>query len=75
MKNLGNYRKAGEELFTRLHLSTYPVAIKYIRGLEEIPEGISRFGQDRLNEVIDKVFKTNTGRQRARKLYARAQTT
>jgi len=31
------YRKAGEDLYHKLHLSTYPVAIKYIKDLNEIP--------------------------------------
>ena len=42
--------------------------------LEEIPEGLSKLGPDRLDDVIGRVFKTDTGRQRARKLYAKAQT-
>lgn len=42
MKALGDYRGAGRDLYERLHLSTYPVAIKYIRDISEIPEGAAR---------------------------------
>lgn len=37
MPELEDYRKAGSDLYERLHLSTYPVAIKYIKGEDEIP--------------------------------------
>ena len=37
MTELSDYRKAGVELYERLHLSTYPVALKYIREESEIP--------------------------------------
>jgi len=37
MPELSDYRKAGAELFERLHLATYPIAIKYIREETEIP--------------------------------------
>jgi uncharacterized protein (DUF169 family) len=42
------YQKAGDDLFHKLHLSTYPVAIKYIKSLDEIPKGAmqpSKFGR------------------------------
>jgi uncharacterized protein (DUF169 family) len=42
MSNLEDYRKAGQELFDKIHLSTYPVAIKYLKDLKEIPEGAIR---------------------------------
>jgi len=42
MKKLEDYRKAGEELYHKLNLSTYPIAIKYIKDVSEIPEGIRR---------------------------------
>jgi len=32
-----DYKKAGEDLYHKLHLSTYPVAIKYIKDESEIP--------------------------------------
>jgi len=36
--DLGAYREAGKILYDRLHLPTYPVAIKYIKSEDEIPE-------------------------------------
>jgi len=40
MKNLEEIRIAGKKLYDILHLSTYPVAIKYIKDKAEIPEGV-----------------------------------
>jgi uncharacterized protein (DUF169 family) len=37
MPELADYRKAGAELYEKLHLATYPVALKYIRDESEIP--------------------------------------
>ena len=37
MAQLDNYRSVGMEIYERLHLATYPVAIKYIRDVGEIP--------------------------------------
>jgi uncharacterized protein (DUF169 family) len=37
MKTLEEYRKAGESIYRRLHLASYPVAIKYIKDLAEVP--------------------------------------
>jgi len=42
MQTLEDYRKAGQELYHKLHLSSYPVAIKYIKDVSEIPEGVVR---------------------------------
>ncbi len=36
--DLGAYREAGKILYDSLHLPTYPVAIKYIKSEDEIPE-------------------------------------
>lgn len=38
MTTIEEYRKAGQELYDKLHLATYPVAIKYIKDLKEIPD-------------------------------------
>ncbi len=38
MTSIEEYRKAGQELYDKLHLATYPVAIKYIKDLKEIPD-------------------------------------
>jgi uncharacterized protein (DUF169 family) len=42
MEALDDYRKAGQELYDRLHLPTYPVAIKYIKAISQIPDRIIR---------------------------------
>lgn len=42
MKTLVDYQQAGQELYHKLHLSTYPIAIKYIKDVSEIPEGVTR---------------------------------
>ena len=42
MKTLDDYKKAGQELYDKLHLSTYPIAIKYIKDVAEIPRGVRR---------------------------------
>ncbi|MDI6797776.1 MAG: DUF169 domain-containing protein [Desulfatibacillaceae bacterium] len=42
MKTLEDFQKAGKELFARLHLSTWPVAIRYITDEKEIPQGAMR---------------------------------
>lgn len=42
MKTLEDYKEAGQELYHKLHLSTYPIAIKYIKDISEIPEGVQR---------------------------------
>jgi uncharacterized protein (DUF169 family) len=42
MKDIEEFRKAGLELFDRLHLATYPVAIEYIRDESEFVTGIVR---------------------------------
>jgi uncharacterized protein (DUF169 family) len=42
MNNLDEYQKAGEEIYHKLHLATYPVAVTYIKDEAEIPEGTFR---------------------------------
>lgn len=42
MSSIEDYRKSGEELFHALHLSTFPVAITYIKDKGEIPAGALR---------------------------------
>ena len=42
MPELEGYRKAGADLYEKLHLSTFPVAIKYIKGESEIPSRAMR---------------------------------
>ncbi|MCX6004715.1 MAG: DUF169 domain-containing protein [Chloroflexi bacterium] len=42
MNTVEKYRQTGQNLYSRLHLATYPVAIKYIKDLAEIPAGSIR---------------------------------
>ena len=42
IEDIEKYQKAGKEIFNKLHLSTYPVAIKYIKSVDEIPNGVKR---------------------------------
>jgi uncharacterized protein (DUF169 family) len=42
MENIKDYKKAGDDLYHKLHLPTFPVAIKYIKDISEIPEGVIR---------------------------------
>jgi uncharacterized protein (DUF169 family) len=39
MRSIDEFQTYGEDLFHKLHLSTYPVGVKYIRGKDEIPDG------------------------------------
>ncbi len=41
-KTLKDYQKAGQALYDKLHLATYPVAISYIQTEKDIPEGVMR---------------------------------
>jgi len=48
LTELINYQKAGNELYHKLHLASYPVAIKYIKSKDEIPDNAlqpSAFGR------------------------------
>jgi len=40
--NLKDYQKLGKELYEKLHLPTYPVAIPYIKNEDEIPQAAMR---------------------------------
>lgn len=44
--NQNEFREAGKDLYHRLHLPTYPVAIKYIKNEDEIPEEAIRPSAD-----------------------------
>jgi len=37
-----DYQRAGSEIYEKLHLSTLPVGVKYIKSEEEIPDGVRR---------------------------------
>jgi len=56
MKELIAYKEAGTELYERLHLSTYPVAIKYIRTEKEIPQGTVRPSQSKQKWSLCQAF-------------------
>ncbi|MHA1466884.1 MAG: DUF169 domain-containing protein [Promethearchaeota archaeon] len=40
--SLEDYQRAGVELYDKLHIDTFPVAAKYIKSLDEIPNGVIR---------------------------------
>ncbi|MCP4760933.1 MAG: DUF169 domain-containing protein [archaeon] len=42
MHNIEEYREAGEEIYHKLHLGSFPVAIKYIQSLDDIPDYVIR---------------------------------
>ena len=42
MQSIEAFQSCGEKLFDKLHLSTYPIAIKYIKSEAEIPNGAMR---------------------------------
>jgi len=42
MKTIEEYRVSAQEIYSKLHLATYPVAIKYIKSSDEIPEKAMR---------------------------------
>ena len=42
MKKLDEFRKAGEDIYGKLHMATYPVSITYIKEEGEIPKGTFR---------------------------------
>ena len=39
---LDDYQKAGHDLYKKLHLVSYPVAIRYIKDLSEVPPGVTK---------------------------------
>jgi len=42
MKSIEEYQSTGKELYDLLRLSTYPVAVRYVKSLEDIPAGFIR---------------------------------
>jgi uncharacterized protein (DUF169 family) len=42
MGTLEEFRKAGGDIYHKLHLSSYPIAVTYIKDTVEIPEGVYR---------------------------------
>ncbi|MFW9999125.1 MAG: DUF169 domain-containing protein [Candidatus Hermodarchaeota archaeon] len=43
-KSKEEYQQAGQEIYDKLHLATYPVAIKYYKKKSEIPRNVTRPG-------------------------------
>ncbi|MBD3253508.1 MAG: hypothetical protein GF383_00365 [Candidatus Lokiarchaeota archaeon] len=41
-KKIEDYQKAGQEIYDKLHLATYPVAIKYFKDEKEIPKNVTK---------------------------------
>lgn len=56
MSELADYNKAGLELYDKLHLSTYPVAIKYIKDHSEIPAKTIRPSQSKQKWSLCQAF-------------------
>jgi len=56
MKELKDYIKAGMLLYEKLHLSTYPVAIKYIKDESEIPQIALRPSSKKMQLSICQAF-------------------
>jgi len=54
--SLEEYRKSGDELFRKLHTATHPIAVKYIKSLDEVPEGVRRPGDKGLKMSICQAF-------------------
>lgn len=42
MSEIEDYRQIGKQLYNKLRLLTYPVALKFIKDLAEIPEGVQQ---------------------------------
>lgn len=42
MNSLEEFQKAGQEIYDKLHLSTYPIGIKYFKDVKEIPDNVTR---------------------------------
>lgn len=40
--SIEDFRKSGDELFRKLHTATHPIAVKYIKSLDEVPDGVKR---------------------------------
>ena len=40
--NIEDYKKVGQEIYDKLHLATYPVAIKYYKHKSEVPQNVIR---------------------------------
>ena len=38
--SLEEYQKSGDELFRKLHTATHPIAVKYIKSLDEVPDSV-----------------------------------
>jgi len=43
---LEDYRRVGKEFFEKMHLPTYPIAAKFIKSEDEIPESVRRPGKE-----------------------------
>ena len=56
MPELSDYRKAGVDLYEKLHLATYPIAVKYIRDESEIPPKAIRPSQARQQWSLCQAF-------------------
>ncbi len=56
-KTKEDFQKAGEEIFEKLHLNSFPISLKYIRDIEnEIPPGVRRPIDDGEKKSICQAF-------------------
>ncbi len=51
-----DYQKSGDELFRKLHTATHPIAVKYIKNLDEVPDGVKRPSDKGLKMSICQAF-------------------
>ncbi|MHA1254213.1 MAG: DUF169 domain-containing protein [Promethearchaeota archaeon] len=51
-----DYQKSGDELFRKLHTATHPIAVKYIKNLDEVPDGVKRPSDKDLKMSICQAF-------------------
>ena len=54
--SLEEYQKSGDELFRKLHTATHPIAVKYIKNLDEVPESVKRPNDKGLKMSICQAF-------------------
>ena len=54
--SIEDYQKSGDELFRKLHTATHPIAVKYIKNLDEVPDGVKRPSDKDLKMSICQAF-------------------
>ena len=54
--SIEDYQKSGDEIFRKLHTATHPIAVKYIKSLDEVPDGVKRPSDNGLKMSICQAF-------------------